>query len=489
LLSLAFLSPTISPAQQIAIGGYALPFPLLGPQDIAVGPDGALWFTGWDDSAIGRITTAGAITAYSLPTAFSYPMGITAGPDGALWFAETGGVIDVPKIGRITTAGAITEFPLPSGSDAFDITTGPDGALWFTEQISNKIGRITTAGALTEYPLLPDAHPTGIVTGPDGALWFAQEFGSIGRLTTEGSLTEYPVPTPNIEIYSIAVGPDQALWFTEYTAGKIGRITTAGTITEYPVPNERPYGIAAGPDGALWFTDVTTKIGKITTAGAVTLYHVPARFTLNEPSAPDQITTGPDGELWFTENGTSRIGEVVFTTATLSVTPASGYFQSSLTFTGSGFAANESVHIYTSGVGSAVLASATADSSGSFTAAAPAPQSVLGPRIFLGVGESSGLLAAASFSMTPRLILSPDAGPVGGRVTATGYGFGSRDMVNVFWDSPRTLLGTVQAGVNGTFEGSAAVTFTLPAGAAYGKNAVFAKGEFGGFGPGSFWVQ
>lgn len=169
------------------------------------------------------------------------------------------------------------------------------------------------------------------------------------------------------------------------------------------------------------------------------------------------------------------------------MSPASGYYRSNLTFTGSGFAANETVHIYTSGVGSAVLASAMADATGSFTA--PAPQSVLGPRIFLGVGETSGLLAAASFSMTPRLVLSPNTGPVGGTVTATGYGFASAEMINVFWGSPRTLLGTVQAGVNGTFDGTSAVTFLVPAGAADGKNAVFAKGEFGGFAPGSFQVQ
>jgi virginiamycin B lyase len=182
-LSLTFLSsPEISLAQQVAIGGYALPLGLLLPQGIAVGPDNALWFTSWADGTIGRITTAGAITQYPLPTALCYPLGITAGPDGALWFAETGGPVAGSKIGRITTAGAVTEYPLPYGSDAYDIATGPDGALWFTEYVNNKIGRIATTGALTEYPLppgtqFPSSYPAGIVSGPDGALWFGQESG------------------------------------------------------------------------------------------------------------------------------------------------------------------------------------------------------------------------------------------------------------------------------------------------------------------------
>ncbi len=123
----------------------------------------------------------------------------------------------------------------------------------------------------------------------------------------------------------------------------------------------------------------------------------------------------------------SRIGEAVFTNAHLDVTPAGGSYRSALTFTGSGFAPNESVRVYTSGVGSAVLASATADAAGSFSATASAPQSVNGPRIFVSVGESSGMLGAASFWMEARLILSPNSGSVGSTVTAAGYGFASRD--------------------------------------------------------------
>jgi hypothetical protein len=193
--------------------------------------------------------------------------------------------------------------------------------------------------------------------------------------------------------------------------------------------------------------------------------------------------------MWFTEYDGNRIGEAVFATASLGVTPASGYYRSNLTFTGSGFTPNESVRIYTSGVGSAVLASGTADASGSFTATARATESVFGPRIFLGVGQNSGKLGAASFSMAPRLILNPDSGPVGSTVTATGYGFTSLEFVKVFWNNPRTLLGTVQVDVHGTFNGSAALAFTVPAGAPSGKNGVFGFGGTDAVGRGSFTVQ
>ena len=120
-----------------------------GPDGIAVGPDGALWFPAFDANAIGRITTSGAVSSFTLPTADAGPDFIAAGPDGALWFTE----LDTNRVGRITTAGTITEYVLPhDDSQPVAITAGPDGALWFTEQRTQSIGRITTAGAITEYP-------------------------------------------------------------------------------------------------------------------------------------------------------------------------------------------------------------------------------------------------------------------------------------------------------------------------------------------------
>ena len=109
------------------------------------GPDGALWFTNFDNNSIGRITTAGVITNFigtviNRSGGISFPDGITVGPDGTLWFANTG----YGTIGRITTAGVVTIFIDPSMSTPYRITTGPDGAMWFSNGGNNSIGRITT---------------------------------------------------------------------------------------------------------------------------------------------------------------------------------------------------------------------------------------------------------------------------------------------------------------------------------------------------------
>jgi hypothetical protein len=178
----------------------------------------------------------------------------------------------------------------------------------------------------------------------------------------------------------------------------------------------------------------------------------------------EDIVTGPDGELWFTESLNSAIGQAVFVTSELVVSPPIGTSHTELTFTGSGFAPNETVRIYSKGVGSHVLARGTTDTSGSFTAMAHAPESPYGHRIFLGTGQISGDLGAASFSVAARLILSPASGAIGSTATVAGYGFGALEMVKVFWNDPRAFLGTVTTDVNGTFSGSAALGFTVPAG-------------------------
>jgi virginiamycin B lyase len=473
MLVLLLSVPAIVRAQQVAIGEYPVPTSGSNPVYITVGPDGALWFTEAVGDKIGRMTTAGVINEYPLPYNTS-PFGITAGPDGALWFTATSG-----WIGRITIAGAITKYPIPTvPSYPGSIVTGPDGALWFTEGAPgtypggpNQIGCITTGGSITEYPIpIAGGEPVDITAGPDGALWFTESSlyatVDIGRITTTGAITAYRIPAGPGGITS---GPDGALWFT--AGDHIGRITTAGVFTEYPTPTALGSAteITAGPDGALWFT-AGDHIGRITTAGVISGYPVPT-----EGTTALGITSGPDGALWFAER-VDRIGEVVFGTAGLSVTPASALYQANLIFTGTSFAPNENVKVYAFGIGSRVLASATSDASGSFTATALNPQAPHGPRLFLGVGQSSGKLGAAPFSVRARVILSPNAGTVGSTVVASGTGFGSLERVNIYWNNASGWVGTTMTDVYGSFSGDSAISFTIPAGVPLGTNEVWGKG-------------
>ncbi len=470
--TLLFLSLAVNSlvAQQVAIGSYATAPEHSGPWAITAGPDGALWFTEADNtSVIGRLTPAGEFTGYTIPTPGSSPYGIVTGPDGALWFAEAGG----NRIGRLTTAGVFTEYPVPTADSApAGITVGPDGALWFAELNGNRIGRIAVGGAVAEYPVPTAASaPDWIAAGPDGALWFTElSGGHIGRITTGGAVTEYPIPTPDSQPEGIAAGPDGALWFAEYAGGNIGRITTDGVITEYPV-SKGLSGIANGPDGALWFTNYAhNKIGRISTSGEATEYDLP-----NEGSVPIGIVTGPDGNIWFADYSINRVGEALFVSADLSITPAQGGYKSDVTFSGSGYLPDENVQIYAGGIGSKILATVAADGAGTFSVKGTVPESVFGPRIFLAVGAASEKLGAASFIVTPRLVMSPDAGAPGTSTAAGGYGFPPYAYVNIYWNTPRMLVSGAVADYQGSFTGSAAYPFVVPDGALRGLNLLFGE--------------
>ena len=274
---------------------FPIPTSGSGPQDIAAGPDGNLWFTEQAANQIGRITTTGIVADFPIPTANSLPQGIAAGPDGNLWFTEQA----ANQIARMTTSGVVTEFVIPTtNSNPWYIAAGPDGNLWFTEYFGRKVGRITTAGVITEFAVATTGNPFDITAGPDGNLWFTEQNGNkIRRITTNGIITEFFVPAGFMD--RIAAGPDGDLWFAE-AIGNIGRITTTGVVTEFPAANANLYAIAAGTDGNLWFTDLSpNQIGRITTAGVFTgEFPVPAAGV-----EVLSITPGPDGNLWFTESG------------------------------------------------------------------------------------------------------------------------------------------------------------------------------------------
>jgi virginiamycin B lyase len=304
--------PIVGQAQAVPIGTVTnfTGFGISNPTGIAVGPDGALWFTNFGNStsagSIGRISTIGTVTPYTNPS-INEPDGIAAGPDGALWFTNFGN----STIGRISTTGTVTNYTGPGINGPTAIAAGPDGALWFTnygnDTSAGSIGRITTAGTVTNYTDPSINGPEGISAGPDGALWFTNYLGniSIGRISTTGTVTNY-AGTGIFGPWGIAAGPDGAMWFTNFSGGSIGRISTSGAVTRYTGTGiVFPRGIAAGLDGAMWFTNVLgNSIGRISTTGAVTNY------TGTGISAPSGIAAGPDGGMWFANSGNDSIGRV-----------------------------------------------------------------------------------------------------------------------------------------------------------------------------------
>jgi virginiamycin B lyase len=312
------------PSSALAIDEFPVPTSFSYPSGIALGPDGAVWFTEENGNKIGRITTNGTITEYPIPTSSSSPSKITAGPDGALWFTE----FAANQIGRIhpsavspNTSNGITEFPVPGGSSSGKspdgIAAGPagDNHLWFTEFGGNQIGRITTGGSVAEYSL-SGFQPGDIAVGPDNRMWFLEEgaankLGVIDPANPGSSPPEFDLPAGSDPSGIVASGG--AIWFTAFNGNYIGRAsTTNGSVSnQFPIPTAgtQPSGIALGPDGALWFTETSNSannIGRMTTGGSFTEFSIPT-----PTSDPSDIVAGADGALWFTELVGNKIGRIV----------------------------------------------------------------------------------------------------------------------------------------------------------------------------------
>ncbi len=310
------------------------------PTSIAVGSDGALWFTDPEQGAIGRLDpTTGVISEYKsgIPVN-SAPYDIAAGPDGNLWFTLVSPYASTATpdgaIGRIdpeTDAITLYSIGLPADTQPAAITAGPDGALWFTSAPApgfthGAIGRIATAtGAITLYTtgLRADSSPAAITLGPDGNVWFADpgQQPSPGAPTTPasppaigridpvgGALAEFTTGLPpDSSPVSLTSGPDGALWFTLAlaTGGAIGRLDPATeSISTYSTGLPAglfPSGITAGPGDALWFTAENAADGAVLaevdpTSGAITAYGLPS-------GSPLGIVSGPDGDLWAADSG------------------------------------------------------------------------------------------------------------------------------------------------------------------------------------------
>src|SRR5580704_17368268 len=113
---------------------------------------------------------------YKLPTHGAQAGYVAVGSDGATWFTE----FNVPKIGRVDPLGVLTEYAIPSGNYGVEIAAGQSGTLWFTETMPTggpnpaAIGSISTSGLVAEYPVpnAASAQLQGIALGSDGNVWF-----------------------------------------------------------------------------------------------------------------------------------------------------------------------------------------------------------------------------------------------------------------------------------------------------------------------------
>jgi virginiamycin B lyase len=311
---------------------------LVQPQQLAIGPDGNVWYTDANGGGVYRMIASGPSVGRSTEVSPATPsMGATGivSDGGALWFTNYNG-----GLGCVTPSGSVSaDLATPPGTPSSDgIAVDAEGNLWFTDVGNNRIGEATPSpaaactlsGSIREY-----AVPAGVVLGQTsggnpqtaadsivalGADVFFTEPGSnsIGEMTSTGSyvatLPRGGQPALYGDPYGITKGPDGNLWFTEMGAGGFGRLNPAsGMITQYQPPSisgsAQSWSIVDGPDGNLWFTygagSPKAGVGCLSTAGTIAQYPAPT-----QGANPDGIAVGTDGAIWFAELTTGKIARL-----------------------------------------------------------------------------------------------------------------------------------------------------------------------------------
>ena len=154
------------------------------PGGLAVSPDkSSIWFLATQGNFIGVMTVATGAVAHQYSTGLTsnaHLEGIVTAPDGNFWFTEW----NATNIGKITTAGTITEYPTGT-IDNWGIVVGGDGNLWFCARGASEIVEVNLSND-TLKPFPPPNASGGILNiaaAHDHNLWYTDESsGQVGRL-------------------------------------------------------------------------------------------------------------------------------------------------------------------------------------------------------------------------------------------------------------------------------------------------------------------
>jgi virginiamycin B lyase len=338
LESRCLLSTTVTEYSALSSGANG------SPTQLAVGPDGNIWFTEPTANQVGAFspTTNGVIAQVFTSATDGDPSAITAttGTNAGLWFTLNA----VGQFGLVTPGSSSAT--IMSGVGPYYSSAGItslDGNIWFTLPAANELGVYNPTAGMTEYTLSPaniTSFKSQITAGPDGDLWFTEP-GAIGIFspTSNSVIEQVSLPTAGGTQMPTAIttGPDGNIWFTESsaTSSSVGVIKVANRtyITEFATPaSSQPDGITAGGDGNIWFTE--------SAAGAIGMVNVksltdPTKDTLGTPISiptfghtggvvsspkPMGIIAGPGGTVWFADSA-GAIGVVRISAPTPTPTP------------------------------------------------------------------------------------------------------------------------------------------------------------------------
>lgn len=278
-----------------------------GPHDVAVTPDGLVWYTAQRSGEIGRLDPrTGRITEVALG-AGAHPHGVVIGPDGAPWVTEAGrnAIVRVdPRTLKVTT------FPLPEDRPSVGLNTAAfdlDGTLWFTGN-AGWYGRVTPSTGKVEVFAAPRGGGPYGITATDTGVYYSSLQGDHVAHVDPKTATATVLAPPTKDQGSRRAWRDSKgrIWVSQWDAGQVAVYDPATKRwQEWKLPGTGPMAYAVYVDDAdvVWLSDFG--------ANALVRFD-PATATFTSfplPSNPANVRQihGRPGEVWGAESAADKL--------------------------------------------------------------------------------------------------------------------------------------------------------------------------------------
>ena len=194
---------------RVAAGGG-----LRAPEEVAVGPDGAIYVSDDAARAVFRVSDDEVERILSAEDGLESPEGVAVGPDGAVFVADEKAHVLLRRDpdGTLTTLADEDDGVFaPEG-----LALGGDGTLYATDDRRGGVLAVDPEG-VTRVFLGRDvlALPEAVAVAPSGDLWFTDNGGGAATLQRFSPAGEHretiPMPVPAGQLAGLAVLPDGRL--------------------------------------------------------------------------------------------------------------------------------------------------------------------------------------------------------------------------------------------------------------------------------------
>ncbi len=314
--------PNVTKKEVQLIKEIALPEGVSSARSMIIEPTGRLWFT----EKVGKKLTMfdpqkNEFRTYTLPDSWG-EVGfsqIALAPDGAIWFTVNRWVESKDTthiLGRFTPSdGYFTKYTLSVETFPEEVFVDPQGVIWFFASNKNNLYRVDPKSfKLKGYQIpTPNCFPRAMASDRHGDIWFVESNANkIGKFVPDREVFyEFDIPTPFANPGKISIDKKGHVWFVEQGANRIGVFyPDIRRFDEAIVPtsNSSPIDLVHDEKGNIWFLEYRgNKVGFFNPKQALFReYDIP-----NFGSFPaDLVIDYKRSILWFTQSATEakRLG-------------------------------------------------------------------------------------------------------------------------------------------------------------------------------------